>query len=52
MYTYMKSFLNGVGSHLCVFVCRRELTELREELDEEKMKRVALQVTPIINAGY
>ncbi|TNM94600.1 hypothetical protein fugu_017359 [Takifugu bimaculatus] len=30
----------------------RELTELREELDEEKMKRVALQVTPIINAGY
>lgn len=37
----------AAGSHLCVLMYRRELTELREELDEEKMKRVALQVTPI-----
>lgn len=31
--------------HPLVFLCRRELSELRDELDVEKLKRMALQVT-------
>lgn len=36
------------GANCCFSVCticRREMAELRAELDEEKLKRVALQVT-------
>lgn len=38
---------NLLQGQTCVRVslCRRELSELRDELDEEKRKRMALQVT-------
>lgn len=37
---------------MCVFVSRREIAELRGELDEERMKRVALQVPSIFIATH
>lgn len=37
---------------VCVFVSRREIAELRGELDEERMKRVALQVPSIFIATH
>lgn len=32
---------------VCVFICRKEMAALRGDLDEERLKRVALQVTSI-----
>lgn len=31
-------------AHLCSFISRKEITELRGELDDERQKRVSLQV--------
>lgn len=58
MCVFSYEFLKGTGQEeddkfpsrvsVCLFVClslRRELSELRDELDEEKLKRMALQVT-------
>lgn len=52
----MDQVLQGcTGVNECLSVCiasRREITELRGELDEERLKRVALQVTSIFIATH
>ncbi len=39
--------LMSVYMCVCVFISRKEIAELRGELDEERLKRMALQVTLI-----
>lgn len=37
---------------VCVFISRKEIVELRGKLDEERLKREALQVTSISIATH
>lgn len=42
----------GPHANGCLFVSRKEIAELRGELDEEKQKRMSLQVTSITAATH